>query len=163
MSLISLCAFAKETPAVWGKIIVKEQKIKNLTYKYFVYFENKGVAEAYPLETSDKKMAEQILKNANQRVRVEGEIKKTEIAIDGPKQIILVFIPHKISPMSLSDLSINDDKGIAPALAGSPMAKAKGPYNGGGISIPDKVANTIIFTGAALMLGSALKNTFKKD
>jgi len=156
--LFPLASRSESTPALWGKVVKADKTIQNVTYEYFVYFEKNGVPEAYPLETNKKDIADIIKKHVNQNVRFEGQVKEVTLSLDGPKQKVLVFIPTKAKPLTLSQLSIQDPVHVTHH---APKEKNKEEYRGA-LTIPDNVANAVIFTGAALMLGSALKNVIKK-
>lgn len=147
--------------AVWGKVVRAEKTVKGVNFKYFIYFEKEGKPEAYPIETNNKEIAATIEKNVNSSVRVEGEVKEVELTIDGPKQKILVFIPASVKPLTLSALQLTEPVNV---LQKKPVIVNKTPavYDGGGIRLNDKVTNALIYTGAALMLGNALKGTFLK-
>lgn len=157
----SMAADAKKSSAVWGKVVKAEQTVKGVNYKYFIYFEKDGKPEAYPVDTEKKEIAELIEKNLNQSVRVEGEVKEVELKLDGPKQKILVFMPTTITPLTLSALAINEPVNVAQKNP-KPIQPKPGRTDAGGIRISDKAANALIYTGAALMIGSALKGTFSK-
>jgi hypothetical protein len=167
MLLLSLIMFPlhaveKSThSAVWGKVVRAEQSVKGVNYKYFIYFEKDGKPEAYPIDTDKKEIKELIEKNLNMSVRVEGEVKEVELNLDAPKQKILVFIPASIKPLTLSALSLS---GPVNVIQKKPIPARKTPaaYDGGGIRLNDKVTNALIYTGAALMIGNALKGTFSK-
>ena len=147
--------------SAWGKIVRLDQTIKGITYKYFIYYEEASKAHAYPIDTDSKEMGELIKKSTGQNVRVTGQVKEVTFNLDGHKKKILVFMPSKISPLTLAELS-------APGPLPSPSdtsklpSKEKAAYDGGGIRINDKVANGLIYTGAAVILGSALKNMLSK-
>lgn len=164
LSLIMLPLQAVEKPshsAVWGKVVRAEKTVKGVNYKYFIYFEKDGKPEAYPIDTDKKEIKELIEKNLNMSVRVEGEVKEVELNLDAPKQKVLVFIPASIKPLTLSALSLSEPVNV---LQKKPMPVRKTPpaYDGGGIRLNDKVTNALIYTGAALMIGNALKGTFSK-
>jgi hypothetical protein len=164
LSLIILPLQAAEKTshsAVWGKVVRAEQTVKGVNYKYFIYFEKEGKPEAYPIDTDKKEIKELIEKNLNMSVRVEGEVKEVELNLDAPKQKVLVFIPASIKPLTLSALSLSEPVNV---LQKKPMPVRKTPaaYDGGGIRLNDKVTNALIYTGAALMIGNALKGTFSK-
>lgn len=142
--------------AVWGKVVQTEKTIKGVNFKYFVYFEKDGQSHAYPLETEKPEMAELIKKNINHNVLVEGQIKEMTLDLDGPKHKVLVFIPSTLKALTLSELALNEPVNVAQK---NPVGAKKSPgaYNGGGIRLSDKATNAVIYTGAALMLGSLLK------
>ncbi|WPU65215.1 hypothetical protein [Peredibacter starrii] len=158
--LLSCSIFAKDPAMVWGKIVKVDKTVKNVSYKYFVTYEVNGKFHAYPLETKNKNIAEQIAKNENQLIRIKGDIKTVKVAIDGPAQDIPVFIPESLSPLTLSELAVE----FKPDLEKKPadVNPPKEAYNGGGIRVNDTLANTLIITGGALMVGSALIKSLNK-
>ena len=147
--------------AVWGKVVKAEQTVKGVNFKYFIYFEKDGKPTAYPVETDNKELGNIIEKNLNTSVHVEGEVKAVDLNVDGPHKKILVFIPSTIKPLTLSELASNSPVDVMQKKP-MPVANSKGPYDGGGLRLNDKVTNSLIYTGAALMLGSALKGSFSK-
>lgn len=151
----------KNSSAVWGKIIQAEKNIEGLNYKYFVYYEIDKTSHAYPIDTNRKDISEAVKKSVGQNVRIEGEVKQATLPIDGPKKVILVFIPTMVKPLSLSELAINDPIQVHPYNSAS-ISKKESKYDGGGIRINDDVANAMIYTGAAVILGTQLKNLLIK-
>lgn len=149
-------SFAGEPSKVWGRII----KADHMNYKYFITYETNGELYAYPLEVKDKKLGETLLKNVDQLVNINGELKTITLQNDGRKQIVPVFVADGIQPLTLSQLSINNDKVEDPKL----QMKSKEGYNGGrgGIQINDTAANTLIIGSAAVMVGSQLLKHFNK-
>lgn len=165
LSLILLSLKAAEKTnfsAVWGKVVRAEKNVKGVSFKYFIYFEKEGKPEAYPIETINKEIAATIEKNVNMNVRVEGEVKEVELTIDGPKQKVLVFIPASIKPLTLSALSLTEPVNVLQKKPTRAARKTPAAYDGGGIRLNDKVTNALIYTGAAFMIGNALKGTFSK-
>lgn len=155
----------KSQNAIWGTIVSPKEAVSGVQYKYFVYFEEKGQAQAYPIDTSSKELTDLIEKNKDQKVRIQGDVKEVILNIDGPKKKMLVFIPRSIKALTLSELALSkDDLALTPSNS-SPksFAKKERVYDGGGIRISDKAANAMIYTGAAVILGSQLgKILFKK-
>lgn len=148
-------ASAGEGSHLWGKIIEAD----HMNYKYFVTYEDKGQIHAYPLETSNNELIKEIKKNVSELVKFTGQLKTKEIQSDGRKQIVPVFIPETLAPLKLSQLSINDQVVME---AKNPKKKEKDAYNGGGIRVNDKLANTLIITTGAILIGSGIYNSLKK-
>lgn len=153
----SFSSFANKSSdnAVWGTIVSPQKAISGIQYKYYVYFEREGQVHAYPVETTSKELAEQIEKNLNQKVRIQGHVKEETLPLDGSQKKILVFLPKAIKPLTLSELSVAQGETTLPTPSPSPAKKGK-EYNGGGIRINDTAANAIIYTGAAVIIGSQL-------
>lgn len=154
--LISLSAIAASPvkPAVWGEIVYNP-KVKTVPYSYFVYYKEKGVAHAYPIDTNDPKIAKEIIKHVGKRVRIEGEIKKVTLQLDGPPQSILAFSPTSIKPLALSDLAVKEPVAASPNTIRSHQNNPASAS--GGIEVPDAVANSLIFAAAAALLGGLIK------
>ena len=146
---------------IWGRVVKTEKMIKNISYQYFIYFEEKGEARAYPLDPQTSEMADLLRKNINKVVRFEGKVKEVTIEIDGPKQQALVFIPEALKPLTLSELAAGPAPELAPvAKSPEPEKKKKKEYIGA-IRISDEVANGLVFAGGAFMLGRVLFGQFK--
>jgi hypothetical protein len=149
--------------AIWGKIVSPKQRISGIRYKYYVYFEQDGQSQAYPIEINKEELAKVIEKNLDQKVKIQGEVKEVTLQIDGPNKKILVFIPETVKPLTLSELSINPSDQSFPTSSSKIHFKKEGGYDGG-IRINDKAANAMIYTGAAVILGTQIgKMLFKKD
>lgn len=158
---LSCFAVKPEDNAIWGTIVSPKDQLSEVPYKYFVYFEKDGQQHAYPIEATQK-LTETMDKNLNQKVRIQGEVKEVSLQLDGPKKKILVFIPKAIKPLTLSELSAAVPVQTRPIQASGLHDKPEQGYDGGGIRINDNVANAMIYTGAAVLLGSRLgKIVFK--
>lgn len=153
-----LAAGPNKGPHVWGKIIKTEESVHNLTSKYFVVFEEDGKTQAYPIEPKDNKMKSKILENLGKSVKIHGDVKKVTLQNDGLKQEIIVFVPENLEPLTLADLSANNPSEIESTF--SPDKKKE--YSGGGIRVSDKVANTLIYTGGAIILGTKILEMINK-
>ena len=140
--------------AVWGKIVQQDSVIAN--YKYFVTYTENGKNYAYPLDLRNYKLKD--LKSLNnQFVRIEGIISSNTIKIEGQTQKVTVVYPKKIDTMKASDLSIGLYSPSEKDLTKTPKDKASsGRTSDGGFEIGDDVANTVILSGAALLLASIL-------
>ena len=150
----------KDVSAVWGKVVRSDKAIKGVTYKYFIYYEQDGVSHAYPLETDKKEIADLVEKNVGKHVKIEGQVKEVSLIVEGPPKKSLVFIPSNIKPLTLSELAISDK--VTTTQKPKKILTEKAEYTGGGIRVNDQVANSLIYTGAAIMLGAALKNVIFK-
>lgn len=139
--------------AVWGKIIEHESTINN--YKYFVTYTENGKSYAYPLDLRNYKQKD--LKPLNNKfVKIEGLINTTTFKLEGQEQKTTVVYPNKIQPMKSSDLSIGNYYPTERDLVKNPETKNNAVNRSGGFELSDKVANSAIFAGAALLLGSIL-------
>lgn len=146
---------------IWGRIVTTDKNISGISYKYFVYYEQNGKSQAYPVDTDKKEIALIIKKNVNQLVKIHGKTKEIALNIDGPKKRILVFEPATVSPLTLSELSIPNTVDTASSKTIELNAKQK-EYDGGGIRISDKAANAMIYTGTAIILGTQIGKILSK-
>jgi hypothetical protein len=146
--------------AVWGKIVHSDKTIKGVNYKYFVFYREGEISHAYPIEATTQQMSKLVNESVGQNVRINGHVKEVTLKIDGPKKQILVFIPTEIKPLTLSELAVSNTFIPDPKMAG-PQAEKPG-YDGGGIRINDKVANGLIYTGAAIILGTKISELLSK-
>ena len=156
--ILSFSVSAKESSMIWGKIIRSEGVS---SYKYFMTYESDGKFHAYPIDTPKKEIAKLIEKNLSQLVRLKGEFKTVKVVMDGPPKEIPVFTPESVSPLMLTDLKV-DGPGKSDSTPNTGLQKKKEEYNGGGITINDKLANRLIITTGALMIGSAILNSINK-
>lgn len=151
---LSLSTFAKTNDlAVWGKIVKPSTKIGE--FEYFVVYSKKGKDYAYPLDVKNYG-ASRITPFVNQFVRIEGVISSNKIMIEGQSNESTIIYPKNIKGMKLSDLSVGNYSPSEKALSKNLKKEAREDYRGGGFEISDKVANTTILTGAALLIGSML-------
>lgn len=155
-------SYAGENSSVWGKIILNDSVSKHISYQYFIYYQNKGVTEAYPLETTRPDISALAKKHVGQSVRINGQVKEVSLSLDGPKRKILVFIPSEIKPLTLAELSAEGPVDMNPQQVPVSGKKEK-VRDSGGMRIGDKLSEGLIYTGAAVMLGNLLFNpAFKK-
>lgn len=145
-------SFAKNE--VWGTIIKVDKKIHNITSPYYITFKDGDVTQAYPIDPRSEEMKKLVLENVDKRVLIEGDVETLELKSDGGAKRALMFVPRSIKPLTLRELSVTDVSGFTPRE--KTFTKTETSYNGGGISISDKAANAMVFTGAALMLGNAI-------
>jgi hypothetical protein len=171
---------AEEVSSVYGKILTSKKTIFGLSSPYFVTFEHQGKLLAYPVDTNSKTMAEKVKSFLNKDALLEGTIKKVNFKVDGRIYIVEKFIPKTIRPLELSALgqahwSAPECPEFLPTkekkkesflmlMAGSnnpyddrlPVTRGPKPGAGVGFRLNDTVANTLIFTGAAALIGSQL-------
>jgi len=143
---------------VWGKIIKVSKNNQLKQFSYYMTYQIDGKNHAYPISPNKEFPAEDLNKLKNKFARISGEIKEENLNIDGQKKIFYYFSPNKISPLSLAELSISPNNKYQQL----PSKNKKDPYQPGGISIPDKIANGIIMTSGALLIGSILKKYLVK-
>ena len=147
---------------VWGKIVTLEQSFEGVMYKHFVYFEKDGKVHAYPIETNRKDIVEILRHHSNQKVRIEGDVREISLKIDGPPKKILVFVPKSVKPLQLSELALSSRFDTSEQSSLALHSKKKHEYDGGGIRISDQAADTMIYTGAAIILGPKVLEIINK-
>lgn len=139
--------------AVWGKIVEHESVVDDI--KYFVTYTENGKSYAYPLNLGNYKTKD-LSSLRNQFVRINGIINSTSIKIEGRIQKTTVVYPTQIDPMKVSDLAIGLYSPSEKDLVKSAESKYDPVRQSGGFELNDKTANTVILSGAALLLASIL-------
>jgi hypothetical protein len=177
--LLNPLVHASEVSSVYGKILKSKKSIYGLTSPYFVTFEHEGKLLAYPLDTKSKAMADKIKSFVDQDALIEGDIEKESFKADGLDYVIETFVPRSISPLKLSSLGETEWTTTQRPLSLTSKNKKKesniilgykdpnegklpptrGPKQGSlavGYRLNDSVANALIFTGAAAIIGTQL-------
>jgi hypothetical protein len=171
---------AEHSFSVYGKIRKSEKNILGLNSLYFITFQHHGKLLAYPVDTDSKTMADKIKSFTDKDALIDGDIKKIYFNSDGQKYVVETFIPKKIKSLELSELGqtqtstperpvpfhiidkTKENSFILGQGSNYPyeerLPPTRGPKQGMGASfrINDSVANGLIFTGAAVLLGSQL-------
>lgn len=174
---LSVSGHTRGNESVYGIIRKSQGTVFNLKTPYFITFMHEGKLLALPIDTQSKDVTSLIRNFVDKDAMIEGEIKEVRFKSDGQDHVIGMFYPKSIRPLDLGKLGATDyqardvklkedQKKIydGPTLTlnqedPSPkLAPTRGPVSGPGVKfrVPDAVANTLIFTGAAVILGTQL-------
>ncbi|HAZ13840.1 MAG: hypothetical protein A2X86_14405 [Bdellovibrionales bacterium GWA2_49_15] len=143
---------------VWGRAVKVSQSKMIHGHQYFIYYVRDGQQYAYPIEVKNKKQKIMIEKLQDKLAKVSGSVYTTKIAADGAPMEMAYFVPSTISPLELDTLNINSKSTTPPQgpEAISTLDLFKGPQ--GGIRISDPATEVTIYSSAALLLGTILKD-----
>lgn len=148
----------QDSPAVIGKIVkVKHEKEGT---NYFITYNRDGKDLAFPISPDSK--VRDLHKYIGETVKVYG---KTAFKKSDRKELsyIMYFKVESLKSLTLKDLKFKHDMSkedeVAMYLKKQSMSE---PYNGNGLRINDKVANTAIFVGGAILAAEVLSSLLKK-
>lgn len=137
---------------IWGKVIKKSSPKEIGDYKYFLTFKKAGKQHAFPIQ-ADEKQLKSLEESLGKTVKINASILENRKYYDGqPINFYSVKI-HKMKTMTLSDL-----RPVGTAQVQKTYRSQGSSQRGGGIELPDNVANTAIFAAGAALIYSILKN-----
>jgi len=153
LTIFTLTSFAKEKPAIWGKIYKTQSKVQG--HSYFVYFKKDGKGYAYPLGTKSNIDPIVLDKLKGKFAKIYGKTSFESANLENSK-FILTFLVRDAKELKLSELSSNmSDFSKRDDLAS--FIKINNYRTGKSQSvISDDVANTAIFLGGAALAAEVL-------
>lgn len=156
----NISAKTAPTAKVWGKIVQLKKPIGE--HQYFITFTQDNKSYAYPLELDlkNKNLSKKFKNMIGKMSLIEGETLQKELNFDGQIKKLLVFKVKSVTPLQLKDLRPQEIMVVKKQTY--KQNKRTPSRQQGGISIPDKVANTAIFIGGAVLLGNLIKTILKK-
>jgi hypothetical protein len=136
---------------IWGKVIKKSSPKEIGNYKYFLTFKQGDKQHAFPIEANkeDLKLLEESI---GKTVKIQASILENRKYFDGQP---LNFFSVKIQKMKT--LSLSDLRPVGNAQVQKTYPSTNGYQGGGGIELPDNVANAAIFAAGAGLIYSILK------
>lgn len=151
--LIFNSLYAQKMSEVWGRIVKVPKKESLFGHQYFVYLQLDGKSVAYPIEVKTKEELKNLEESKNQIAQISGEAFVQDVRRGELKDKIIVFRLKSIRAIKLSDLSFKGDQVELVNNNDKNREVIVAPK----ITIEDKVANTLIFSAAAVLAGSIVK------
>jgi len=150
---------------IWvGQLVKLSSDVAPLsTHPYYLFFVNDGKAIGLPIEVIPN-LEKKLSSLAGKNVRVEGAIVKKWLQLGEGKKEVEIVAALDISAISLNSLQTTPENTSHVSLGTShiPKQTSRDQVQRPTMTIPDNVANGIIFGAGALLIGSILKDELKK-